>query len=156
MCYGWELVEDKLLEYAEEIGVREYAMYCCNKEELKGRNIDPANILEPPRGRPPGTVGVRVFSPLRTMEELFAVYLDVLDIDTCLINPIRAVYTPEGSTTHIYTFYTNYHCDDAPTKPQLEALRWAMDEYGLSRELKWWFSVEEPHWRDPSDPWPLR
>ena len=155
MLYGWELDEDKLLAFAKEIGLQEFSFCGYEREELKGRNIDPANITDC-GDEYPGMVRVREFNAFRTMEELFAQFLDELNIRTCLVNPLRAVYTADGDTTQIYAFYSNYHCRDAPSKWELEELHWVMDEFDMSRELKWWFSIEEPHWRDPLEPDPLR
>ncbi|KAF7795084.1 hypothetical protein EIP86_006229 [Pleurotus ostreatoroseus] len=155
MLYGWELAEEKLLAYAKEIGLQSFSTYACERQELEGRNVDPVDVTELHDVISPDTVRVRTFSPIRTMEALFDFYLDELDINTCLIHPVRAVHTADGYTTHIYAFYSNYHCEDAPTKKELEELHWAMEEFDLSREMKWWFSIEDPHWRSPLDPAPL-
>ncbi|KAF7795087.1 hypothetical protein EIP86_006232 [Pleurotus ostreatoroseus] len=155
MFYGWELDEEKLLAFAEKIGLKRFSTCCYQRDQLKDRNIDPANVTDC-SDRFPGMVRVREFNVFRTMSALFALYLDELDIDTCLVSPIRTVFTADGLTTQIYAFYSNYHCGDAPRKAELEDLHWVMDEFDMSREMKWWFSAEDPHWRHPLDPDPHR
>ncbi len=154
MFYGWELDEEKILTFAEEVGMQATATYSCKRRELEGLIINPADITDLSDEIAPDRVGVRAYSPLRTLEKIFSVYLERLNIDDCLMNSIRTGLSPEGDTTRIYAFYSNYYCDDAPTKKQLDILHWVMDENQLSRELKWWFCATDCDWRAPNEPWP--
>ena len=155
MFYGWELDREKLFVFAKEIGLQRFSFCCYDQEKLKDRDIDPANVTVC-GDRFPGMVRVREFDAFRTMSALFALFLDELDIDTCLVHPIRTVFTADGHTTQIYAFYSNYHCRDAPKKSDLKELHWVMDEFDMSREMKWWFSTEDSSWRNPLDPDPYR
>ena len=154
MFYGREVNADKTVALAEEYGLAETQWTTCDRDDLGGRDIDPADVSED-RLRP-GMVRVRSLSPTWTMINVFDWYLNELKLERCVMSPIRLAIHPDGTTTEIFAFYSNYHHKHAPSRADLKHLEWVMDEHGIGGELKWWFSARDADWRGPNEEWPHR
>ncbi|KAJ3542394.1 hypothetical protein NM688_g5975 [Phlebia brevispora] len=150
--YGWELNEEKILQFAKMDGLEVRVQHTWLKSEVP-KDIPPEDIT-PDEHHPENWVSVWSFSRYHTIVNVFATYVKELDIKGRGPSwPIRVVMSPKG-TTHIIAFYTNYTTDKAPSSRDLDMLSWAMDEFGMGGELKWWLCATDWDWREPGSRWP--
>ncbi|KAJ3542395.1 hypothetical protein NM688_g5974 [Phlebia brevispora] len=150
--YGWELNEEKILEFAKENGMEVRAQEMWLKSEVT-EDIPPEDIT-PHERHPEDWVYVRYFNRNRTIIKVFIAYMQELDIRGRGIGwPIRVALSPKG-TTRVFAFYSNYTTDGAPKSRYLDMLSWVMDEFGMGGELKWWLSSSDCDWRSPDSRWP--
>ncbi|KAJ3542392.1 hypothetical protein NM688_g5973 [Phlebia brevispora] len=149
--YGWELNEDKILEYAKENGFERTSRYTCYKCALEE---DPDSKDVTPHPTNPKMVYITKFNRYNTILAVFDAFMEELGIEKMGVSyPIRAVVSPNIST-RIFAFYSNYTIGEGTSDKNIDVLSWVMDEYGMGGEPKWWLCAMDCDWRDPGSKWP--